>query len=64
MNKNKDPRFRLIILILILMNVVIVKEGYLFSEKFYYLLFVAVPVLFYFLFRSDSRRRAGPFITG
>ena len=56
MNKNKDPRFQLIILILVLMNVIIVREGYLFSEKLFYLLFVAVPVLFYLLFWSDGRR--------
>ena len=33
MNKNKDPRFRLIILILVMLNVVIVREGYLLSEN-------------------------------
>ena len=57
MNKNKDPRFRLIILILVMLNVVIVREGYLLSEKFYYLLFVSVPVLFYLLFRKDNSNK-------
>ncbi len=57
MNKNKDPRFRLIILILVMLNVVIVREGYLLSENIYYLLFVSVPVLFYLLFRKDNSNK-------
>ena len=57
MNKNKDPRFRLIILILVLMNVIIVREGYLLNEKLYFILFVSVPSLFYLLFRSDYGRK-------
>ncbi len=60
MNKNKDPRFRLIILILVMLNVVIVREGYLLSENFYYLLFVSVPVLFYLLFRKDNSNKRNP----
>ncbi len=55
MNKNKDPRFRLIILILVILNVVIVRDGYLLSKNIYYLLFVSVPLLFYLLFRKDSK---------
>ncbi len=57
MNKNKDPRFRLIILILVMLNVVIVREGYLLSKNIYYLLFVSVPVLFYLLFRKDNSNK-------
>ena len=57
MNKNNDPRFRLIILILVLVNVIIVREGYMLNEKFYFLLFMSVPALFYLLFRSDNRRK-------
>ena len=60
MNKNKDQRFRLIILILVMLNVVIVREGYLLSENFYYLLFVSVPVLFYLLFRKDNSNKRNP----
>ncbi len=58
MNKNKDPRFRLIISILVVMSVIIVREGYLLNEKLYFILFVLVPVLFYLLFRSDNGRRS------
>ena len=57
MNKNEDPRFRLIILILVLINVIIVREGYLLNEKLYFILFVSVPSLFYLLFWSDNGRK-------
>ena len=56
MNKNKDPRLRLIILTLMILNVIIVREGFLFSEKIYYSLFVTVPLLFYLLLKSDKRQ--------
>jgi hypothetical protein len=56
MNKNKDPRLRLIILILIILNVIIVQEGFLLSEKLYYSLFVTGPLLFYLLLKSDKRQ--------
>lgn len=56
MKKNKDPRLRLITLILIILNVVIVREGFLFSEKLYYLLFITVPLLFHLLFSSENSR--------
>ena len=58
MNKNKDPRLRLIILMLVILNVLIVREGYLLSEKFYYLLFVSVPALFFLPFgKNNSGKR-------
>ena len=56
MNKNKDPRFRLIILVLVLLNVIVVREGYLLSEKLYFILFVSVPALFYLLLGNDNKR--------
>ena len=56
MNKNKDPRLRLIILILIILSVIIVREGFVFSEKLYYSLFVTVPLLFFLLLKSDHRQ--------
>lgn len=59
MKKNKDPRLQLLIFILVMLNVIIVREGFLLSEKLYYILFVSVPVLFYFLFKSDNRRMSG-----
>ena len=56
MKKNKDPRFRLIILILVIMSVIIVREGFLVNEKLYAALLVTVPLLFYVLLRNGKKR--------
>ena len=46
---------QLFLLIVVLMNVIIIKEGYLLNEKLYLALIGTIPLLFYAIFRMHRR---------
>ena len=56
--KNKsDSPFGIILFILVLVNIIIIRDGFLLSSKLYFVLFASIPLMLYVAYGIWKNRR-------
>ena len=62
MEKRKDSPFQMFLLILVLINIVIIRDGFLLSSKLYLALLGTIPFTLYIVYEIWKRRRKSNFL--
>jgi len=61
MKKKNDSPLHIILFILVLVNVIIIRDGFLGNDKLYFALFGAVPLALYAVYRIWKQHRASDY---